>query len=247
MAIIDDSLYVIDSTYNLIKFDLKDTDTTGNIDTIVDTNNPVSIDHNIHLDNYIELAASAFTYSTTTGKTTFALPTGFDSGVDVVVIDDTPNDGTNKDFGRYEVASVSGTTATLNGDWDTNNHALYIGYNFDMEVTFPKIYVRKQEVVDITSSLIVHRIKIGLGDSGVYETTIKRDGKDDYTELIESSYQDLYQTNTAPWLTERTHTLPVYERNTNLTFTLKSTHPSPATIYSMSWEGDYTNRYYKRV
>ena len=120
-----------------------------------------------------------------------------------------------------------------------------------MEVTFPKIYVTATKgtntVADTNGSLIIHRIKIGLGDSGVYETTIKRDGKDDYTELIESSYQDLYQSNTSPWLTERTHTLPTYERNTNLTFTLKSSHPSPAIIYSMSWEGDYTNRYYQRV
>ena len=251
LAVIDDALYVLDSVNNLTSFDLKNTDTTANIDTVVDANNPIAIDHNIHLDNYTELAASNFTYSNSTNKTTFTLPTGFESGIDVVVIDDTPNDGTNKDFGRYEIASVSGTTATLNGDWDTNNHDLYIGYNYDMEVTFPTIYVTQTQnnrmLADINASVVVHRIKLGLGDSGVYETTIKRDGKDDYTELIESSYQDLYQSNTSPWLTERTHTLPVYERNTNLTFSLKSTHPSPATIYSMSWEGDYTNRYYKRV
>ena len=247
MALIDDVLYTFGEGNYLLAFDLKESDTTGNIDTVVDANNPIEIDHPIHLDNMQELAASVFTYSNTTNKTTFTLPTGYWADDSVAVIDDTPNDGTTNTFGRYAIATVSGSTGTLTGDWATGNHALYVGYNFDMEVTFPKIYVRRKEVVDLTSSLIVHRIKIGLGDSGVYETTIKRDGKDDYTELIESSYQDLYQSNTSPWLTERTHTLPTYERNTNLTFTLKSTHPSPATVYSMSWEGDYTNRYYKRV
>ena len=242
MAIIDDALYVIYKTdYNLVKFDLKEADDTADLDK----------GHAIHLDTYKEVAASAFSYSTATGKTTFTLPTGFDSGVDIAVIDDTPNDSNYRNFGRYEVASVTGTTATLNGDWATNNHDLYIGYNYDMEVKFPTIYVTKATgqaiVADVNASLIIHRIKLALGDSGVYETTITRDGKEDYTELIESTYQDLYKAGTSPWLEERIHTLPTYERNTNLTFYLKSSHPSPATLYSMSWEGDYTNKYYKRA
>ena len=32
-----------------------------------------------------------------------------------------------------------------------------------------------------------------------------------------------------------------------LTVLLKSNHPSPATIHSMNWEGDYSPRYYQRV
>ena len=46
---------------------------------------------------------------------------------------------------------------------------------------------------------------------------------------------------------EYKHTIPVYERNTNLSFHLKSSHPSPATLHSMTWEGDYNSRYYRRV
>ena len=37
------------------------------------------------------------------------------------------------------------------------------------------------------------------------------------------------------------------ERNTNLTVQLKSSHPSPATLHSMNWEGDYNSRNYRRA
>ena len=39
----------------------------------------------------------------------------------------------------------------------------------------------------------------------------------------------------------------IYERNKNYTLTLKSSHPTPATLYSLAWEGDYSNTFYKRV
>jgi len=69
----------------------------------------------------------------------------------------------------------------------------------------------------------------------------------DYTETFESILADVYTANTVGIDKEQVVTLPVYEKNTNLTFTLKSTHPTPSTLYSINWEGDYSKRYYKRV
>ena len=81
----------------------------------------------------------------------------------------------------------------------------------------------------------------------MYDTTLKRIGKPDYNETFESVMADAYTANTVGIGKEQIATLPVYEKNTNLILTLKSTHPSPATLYSMNWEGNYSNRYYKRV
>ncbi len=128
---------------------------------------------------------------------------------------------------------------------------IVIGYAFDMEVEFPTLYVTQQEgdlfKSDIQSSLVLHRIKMSLGPTGVYDTTLKRIGKPDYTETFESVMADAYTANTVGIDKEQVVTLPVYEKNTNLTFTLKSTHPTPSTLYSINWEGDYSKRYYKRV
>ena len=57
---------------------------------------------------------------------------------------------------------------------------------------------------------------------------------------------DAYIASTAPLLTERIETIPVYEKNTNVDIFLLSNHPSPASVRSLSWEGDYTNKFYQR-
>ena len=51
----------------------------------------------------------------------------------------------------------------------------------------------------------------------------------------------------APYLEEFIKTVPVYEKNTNVDVILRSSHPAPATLRALSWEGDYSPKYYKRV
>ena len=58
---------------------------------------------------------------------------------------------------------------------------------------------------------------------------------------------DEYLVSDAPYLEEYVKTVPVYEKNNNVEITLKSTHPSPCTLRSMSWEGDYTPKFYRRA
>ena len=56
-----------------------------------------------------------------------------------------------------------------------------------------------------------------------------------------------YAASRLPYLEEHIQNVPVYERNTNVEITLSSSHPAPATLRSMSWEGDYSPKYYRRV
>jgi len=236
-TIIDDTYYVVLGENNLVRFDLKKEDTAAYINA-----------YPIHLDNYVLIDKSNFSYDQDTNKTTFSLTGyGFDPNKSVYIIDGTPD---TDDFGRYGEVTVSSSIATVTGDWETAEHDLYVGYNFDMQIKLPTIYAtggKGGKSSDINASLIIHRLKLYLGSSGVYETTIERKGKPDYTELIESSLQDAYLSNSTPWVPDKVHTLPTYERNNNLTVSLKSTHPSPATLLGMSWEGDYSTKFYKRV
>jgi len=128
---------------------------------------------------------------------------------------------------------------------------LRIGYLYEYKAEFPRIYPTKIEgdksFADVNSSVVVHRIKVHFGKVGLYETTLTRKGKPDYSEVYESSLLDEYDTSDAPYLPEYIKTVPVYERNVNVGITLKSSHPSPATLRGMSWEGDFTPRFYKRV
>jgi len=130
-----------------------------------------------------------------------------------------------------------------------NNFVL--GYNYDMEIQFPTIYYTQQTgdaiKVDTNGSLVIQRVKVNFGGKGLYETTIDRVGKPSYTEKWEAPLADSYDANQVAIDDFITQTIPIYEKNKNLTIKLKSTHPTPATLYSMSWEGDYTTNYYQRV
>ena len=81
----------------------------------------------------------------------------------------------------------------------------------------------------------------------MYETTLTRIGKDDYSEVHESTAMDSYVASRVPYLEEDIKTIPVYEKNHNVDITLKSSHPAPATLRAMAWEGDYSPLFYKRV
>ena len=126
-----------------------------------------------------------------------------------------------------------------------------IGYLYEYLVEFPRIYPKKeqgeQSRADVNSSLILHRVKFHFGLIGLYETTLVRVGKNNYTEVYESSLLDEYQVSDAPYLEEYIKTIPVYEKNSNVEIFLKSSHPAPATLRGLAWEGDYSPLFYKRV
>ena len=166
---------------------------------------------------------------------------------DLVLIDTNTN---STRLGRYaKPTSTSTTSFTVPGDW--SSATLNIGYIYPYEVKFPTFYVTRQEGnanrSDVNASLVLHRIKFHFGKIGLYETTIERTGKPDYTEVYESTELDEYDASDAPYLEEYVKTVPVYEKNTNLDITLKSSHPAPATLRSVSWEGNYTPKYYRRA
>jgi len=150
--------------------------------------------------------------------------------------------------------STSGTVAASDvtiRSTQTPNNTIIIGQKYDMEVKLPTLYYITQTDdtyrSDLRGSLVLHRIKLNFGNTGLYETIVNRTGKDDYTETWESTLADDYLGNQVSFEPEITRTIPIYEKNTNTSITIKSTHPSPVTLHSMVWEGDYTNRFYKRV
>ena len=196
----------------------------------------------LHLDNYTTVSGGV--YNPTDDSTTFS-NVGWLANVTtptyaLAVIDST---------GRYGKPTVSGTSFTLPGNW--SGLTLTVGYVYDYEVQIPRLYpvkvTDKTSAADVHASLVLHRIKLHFGKIGLYETTLKRIGKTDYNEIYESTELDAYTLAEVPYLEEFIKTIPVYERNTNVDIILKSTHPAPATLHALSWEGDYSPRFYKRV
>ena len=239
--IINDEYFFLDTDYYLQSIKLVQAETDP---SIVQDN----VDFLLHVDNHTTVSGGNF--NSTTNLTTFSgvswLNTVTTPNHDLVVIDTNTNSAR---VGRYAKPTVNGTSFTLPGNW--SSATLTIGYIYPYEVKFPKFYPTKQSgqgsVADVNSSLVLHRIKLHFGKIGLYETTLERVGKNDYTEVYESTELDEYDASDAPYLEEFIKTVPVYERNTNVDVTLRSSHPAPATLRALSWEGDYSPKFYKRV
>ena len=233
--VIDDEYFFLDTDHFL-----------HTVKLIQEENDPIitknDADFLLHLDNYTTVSGGV--YNPTDDSTTFSnvgwLTSVTDPTYALAVIDST---------GRYGKPTVSGTSFTLPGNWE--GLTLTVGYVYDYEVKFPRLYPikvsDKTSSADVHASLVLHRIKLHFGKIGLYETTLKRIGKTDYNEVYESTELDAYTLAEVPYLEEFIKTIPVYERNTNVDIILKSTHPAPATLHALSWEGDYSPRFYKRV
>ena len=236
--ILDDVYYAVlknGSNYTLEAFDVKKQDDTTQV-----------TDYRIHLDTHSTVSSlAANTYNSTTNKTVFPKPAGYNNTKQLALYDN--NSGTN--LGRYAEVTVNGSNLEVAGNWTGAN--LILGYQMDWLVELPTIYATKtsgdKKRSDTRSSLIVHRLHFNFGETGTIQTTLKRIGRTDYTDTYESIEWDSAISNTTSIASEYVHTIPAYERNINLTVQLKSTHPTPATLHSMNWEGDYNNRFYRRA
>ncbi len=257
MAMFDDALFLIikdKDVYSIQRIALTTLSDSIEITDDRGTTSDTSDDFNyrVYLDNGTIIPASSLGYSSSTGKTGFTIPTNFDatSANKLAVFCHSAGD----DNGRYtDQVTIAGTGANANieitGDWTGQD--LTVGYLYDMEVQLPTIYVQQAAgesfKSEIHKSLVIHRIKLSLGSSGLYTTTLARPGKTDFTKTHESPLADQYNASRVSVNNVLKETVPVYEKNTNLTFTIKSTHPTPATLYSMAWEGDYTNKFYQNI
>ncbi len=254
-TVMDDALYAVLANGDKVvlqKFDLQLSDDTKEIvddlDTTSDTTDDIT--YRIHLDNAVSLSIAANAYDDATKKTTFAIPTGFNNtSKQAVIYDNSAGSGDSDTIGMFAKATINGSNYEVPGDFSSNTVSL--GYLIDMEVEFPTIYYTQQSGdkyrSDVQGSLILHRAKLNFGDAGMFDTVLERRGKPTYTETWEAPDADWYRANQVDVIPSVIQTVPIYERNTNTTLTLKSSHPSPLTLFSMTWEGDYNNRYYKRV
>ena len=230
--IIDDQYYFLDNNdflqkINIIKSSTDSADTTGTFNYYIDNSTGPVVDG---------------IFNTSTNETEYNLPwlNPSISGTLAVV---------DRDTARFSTGTVNGTTFAVPGDW--SSITTYKGYLYDYQVDLPHIYLNRTEgnrvKSDYNGSLVIHRINLNLGKIGSCDTILTRLGKDTYTDKYESLQLDSYKPDSIPYLEEAMVTIPVYDKNTNVDISIKSTNPSPTTLHSMSWEGNYSNKYYKRV
>ena len=183
------------------------------------------------------------TYDSNTNLTTVELPYTHltDKNLAAVVLG--PSNG------AVLYPTVTNNTFVLDGDYRGTD--IVIGYNYDMELTLPKLYVYQQDGESVRndpeSNLILHRLRVQTGLSGPVDYEIKIDGLNDYTHTASVTMPYEYEIGEVNMQANATHVVPIYQRNDNLNITIKGTTPFPVSLLGFDWEGKYNSRFYRRI
>jgi hypothetical protein len=244
--------------------------TAGAVDTRQDNGRP----YQAHLDNYRIAQPSEFTYYTHLNQTYFRAPIIHYKDLaaagklraymlsPTILQRSSPYYGPEEEYYFKSIGSSvpirveednKGTWFVMDGDWSSTR--MMIGYVYDMHIELPTLYPSKTANTstgavtrrDTRCYLNIHRLKINFGQVGVYETTLKVRGRNDYTDLYECKEMDAYPSNEIAFEEIKTQVVPVYAKNTDTAIYIDSVHPSPCTIHSLEWEGDYGTKWYKSV
>ena len=201
------------------------------------------------------------TYDETNDETTITLPYDHvaDNGSFTVLalggyLGDTITAATSETVGKLLTPTVThtaaefGDTCVIDGDYRGLN--LIIGYQYDMQVDLPKLFVYEEEQqavkYDNNADLIIHRLKVSTGLSGPVDYAINITGLETFNETVEVAEPYVYTLNSVNMQGSATHEVPIYQRNENLSLSIKSTGPFPVSLLGYDWEGRYNTRFYRR-
>ena len=230
-------------------------------------------DYRIHMDNMVDIpdtgsfqggtviSGSTNTYPGDKTDTVFPIPlssTGGDPTAPVITDLTLPTVVYKSSLGQFKAVEYVTKDGVLYGVFNdvTQEYVgteFVAGYLFNMQIEIPRFYRTSQDQTanvvksDTRASLIVHRFVLDAGATGVFDCNLQRLGYADYIEKFEANTMDSYKANSPNLKDQVTRTIPCYCRNVNMNITLSSQHPSPFTLYSIAWEGDYTNKFYRSV
>jgi hypothetical protein len=159
---------------------------------------------------------------------------------------------TSASVGAVLYPTVQGTAGAyyVDIDGDYRGRDLIIGYIYTMEVELPKFFVTETDgqtaKSDFTSDLIIHRIKVSTGLSGPVKYQIDITGRPEWSNTIEAVQPYVYDLNNVNLSAEAIHTVPLYQRNENLSVKIIGDSPMPVSLLSLNWEGKYNTGFYRR-
>ena len=136
----------------------------------------------------------------------------------------------------------------VKGDYSSYADGIVVGYNYDFETTLPKIYFKRDaSTSDYTATLTISRVTFSLGRTGPVLFKLKADGSDEWKNVEYVTDADIYKLDSSPITSEHLFTIPIHQRNTNFELKVTSNFPYPMSLVSMTWEGNYSPRFYRRT
>ena len=148
---------------------------------------------------------------------------------------------------------IKGTSFKVSGNW--SNTSIYVGFCYDLLLDFPVLYYTQQQGEgvkrDYQDYLVIHRLKVNTAESSncTVVTSLVNSGY----EITNHSSQKLHQymTGRLDGINHASTTIPIYQKNTNFKFSISQdsiyNQVGPFNLQSVSWEGDYSPKNYRRL
>jgi hypothetical protein len=173
---------------------------------------------------------NALTYSNLPGTEGWYLPAMKDANGDVI-------HGTDATGNYYQVqANLTNITESL-----------VVGYKYAYEIEFPELFYQKQNGADFTAHLTISRLKFAVGLTGALGFKLLTKGRDDWYDIQPVIESDYYTANTGPLAERYYFNVPIHQRSPNFMIKAFSDLPYPVCMNMMTWEGNYTPRFYRRM
>ncbi len=137
----------------------------------------------------------------------------------------------------------------VKGDYTSYADGIVIGYGYDFEVTLPKFFYKKRDSItsDYTATLTISRVIFSIGRTGPILFKVKAGGSDEWKNVEYVTDANTYIADSSPIAQEHQFTIPIHQRNTNFELKVTSNFPYPVSLVSMTWEGIYSPRFYRRT
>ena len=250
----------------LVSFDLNQANTNGYLKASED----FKFDPCLDLWNVNPIC----TYDATTDVTQYTLPyrNSFAGSEPVAIVLDTSGDQQLHSLSPEIIYTGVGNESETNSDnmqWDIpgdqRGKDIIFGWKYTMEVELPTIYLQgggETMSTDTDSNLIIKKLNVLTGPSGPLSFKVEYKGIDaqvstqdvalSYEAEAESTYTlvnteaNVYKLNTLNVSLSDSRSVPVYQRNTNVTIKAIGDTPLPVNILSIAWEGRATSKFYRR-
>lgn len=146
----------------------------------------------------------------------------------------------NETDNKYETVS--------NTDLTDSTNKMVVGFLYQFEVVLPTLYYRGENV-DYAARLNIARCKFqcSAGLQGAFSFQLRSDGYEDFDVTYEVTAADQYEANITPLVRARLFEVPINRLNRYYTLKAISDSPFPIAMNSMTWEGTYSPRFYRRL
>jgi hypothetical protein len=255
-AIQNDILYILTSGtegYTVVQHKLVLAPSTGGLlNSLGNTVDP-------HLDSWCEVTDNSMvspvpptapSYSNTTSVTKVYLPTYFNTTKVirfVVGLLKAGSPGTQSGYTNVATLTSDGGGTYFNIPGDVTGNYIYVGYEYNMELTLPRYYYSMgQQGVDFTAITTTSRMAFYTGLGGDIYFSIRDRSRPTWSSIGGAQIADFYTANTSPFRDSYVYKVPIYQRPDNYTMKVTSNTPFPVSLVSMQWEGQYSPGFYRR-